>query len=401
MEPSLRCPSCGNNLAVVDAPMVTCAFCKMTVPVPAMFRRPVQVMVAPQQQPSNPYAAQYARYGNVPPMRVVQVRSSGSPAGAIVAVAMVIMLMGMGAAMFLVRSGSSRQSAPTSSPAHKTAADEPDEQPNKSAPILSFGGKGDGAGRFTDGRAINVGPDGMIYVADYDDGRVQQFDAKGKFVRLIQVPARDPSSPYIDISALATDHAGHLFVARNESILRYATATGALEATFKEMNVWSIAVDPAGTIWGWSEGDETVHLDAQGKVLHRWNGLIRGADKKDPAMSPQIAVDSKHLYVASIMSGWIYVFDTEAHYENRFAVKDESKEIAAGGLDDIGVDPQGNIYVAHGVIVSMFDPSGAFTKDLPRIDGGIRNISFDDKGHLFVMTTQEQKVIELDLSSDE
>src|SRR5439155_2061373 len=141
MEPTLRCPSCGNNLAAVDAPTVACPFCRMTVPVPAMFRRPVQVVVAPQ----NPYAAQ-----SPPPMPmqmqsvqfVGRSRGSSPAIGAIVAVAVLLMAMGMGFALFALRSSGGRSSSQPS-PKNAVAEDDP-----AVAPILTFGGKGTTAGRF-------------------------------------------------------------------------------------------------------------------------------------------------------------------------------------------------------------------------------------------------------------
>jgi hypothetical protein len=53
---------------------------------------------------------------------------------------------------------------------------------------LEFGGKGTGNGLFQDAGSIAVDKKGQIYVSD-DTLRVQQFNDKGEFLKVIQVPA--------------------------------------------------------------------------------------------------------------------------------------------------------------------------------------------------------------------
>ena len=389
MEPTLRCPSCGNPLAVVDAPTVQCPFCKMTVPVPAMFRRPVQVVVGPQ----NPYGPSLQTPYVAPPIRIVHGPTRSNPAAPIIVVAAVLAMMGAGAAMFLVRAAP--RPSQTSGPQTATAATV--DEPKAGTPLLVFGGKGTGAGRFDDARALAIGPDDEIWVADYEGGRVQQFDAKGKFVRAIQVPPESPDGN-IYVSTLAADHAGHLFVGRNGQILRFSTATGALEKTFS-VGAWSIAVDPQNTIWTAGDHDEILHLDGEGKTLHRWTDVIKSANKKDPAMSPEIAVDGVgHVFLGSLMSGIAYVFDNEMHFQNRFAMKGDNGE-PESDLVAIAVHPRGHVYVGHLWKISEYDLDGTFVRDVPGADA-MRSIAFDSKGHLLFVRTNDQKVVELDVSSE-
>ena len=50
------------------------------------------------------------------------------------------------------------------------------------AKVQEFGAKGDGPGQFNNAHGIAVGPDGYIYVADRENGRVQWFDLSGKLL---------------------------------------------------------------------------------------------------------------------------------------------------------------------------------------------------------------------------
>lgn len=47
------------------------------------------------------------------------------------------------------------------------------------AKVQEFGSKGDGPGQFNNAHGIAVGPDGHLYVADRENGRVQWFDLSG------------------------------------------------------------------------------------------------------------------------------------------------------------------------------------------------------------------------------
>jgi hypothetical protein len=78
--------------------------------------------------------------------------------------------------------------------------------------MMQFGSEGTGPGQFQDARHIAVDPDGNIYVADYDTGRLQKFDASGKFLQLVNVEANQ--NAYSFIMDMAVDYAGHLFVVR-------------------------------------------------------------------------------------------------------------------------------------------------------------------------------------------
>jgi len=49
-------------------------------------------------------------------------------------------------------------------------------------PPLVWGGEGEAEGQFTRPRAVTCAPDGSVYVADFT-GRIQRFDADGRFLR--------------------------------------------------------------------------------------------------------------------------------------------------------------------------------------------------------------------------
>ncbi len=385
MEPSLRCPSCGNHLTVADVPSITCPFCQTSVPVPAMFR-PAQVIAAPPQNPYNMYPPIR------PPTEPETVVATGAGCGVMVAIVVGVLLVfvGVGVSLFMTV----KRSVPSVPSPPSPVAAEPDDPltPKKKPPLVTFGGNGTGTGHMTDGRALALGTEGQVWVAEYEDGHVLEFDKKGKFVRTIQVPPESPNGN-IYISALAADRAGHLFVARNGGVLRLSTKTGAVEKTFAGVGtgIDSLTVDSSGAVWG-GTGPGVVRWDVEGKVLHRGLDLITKVNKKDAAVECSIAVDGTgRLFVASMTSGTIYVFDAELKYQNRFPVKVDS---GTASIDGLALDPSGHLYVAYFTKVSVYDADGGFVRDVPEVDFGLRSLALDDRGHIFVMATADQNVLE-------
>jgi len=82
--------------------------------------------------------------------------------------------------------------------------------------VQEFGAKGSGPGQLDDARYVTLDADGNIWTADYQDGRVQQFDPSGKFRQLIQVPPDKNDMTLIE--GLAADLRGNLYVARGGDI---------------------------------------------------------------------------------------------------------------------------------------------------------------------------------------
>ena len=86
---------------------------------------------------------------------------------------------------------------------------------------LNFGGRGTDAGQLDEPRGVFVDSEGMIYVADTRNDRVQKFDENGVFVEILDFGAETPSDP----SDVSVDSEGNVFVAdtRNNRVLKLAT----------------------------------------------------------------------------------------------------------------------------------------------------------------------------------
>src|ERR1051325_11132551 len=84
----------------------------------------------------------------------------------------------------------------------------------------TFGSEGIGAGMMTDARSIGIDGQGRIYVGEYQGGRVQVFDANGKFITQWMVDRKMP------LRGLAVDRKGTAYVAQHGIITRYDGQNG-------------------------------------------------------------------------------------------------------------------------------------------------------------------------------
>ncbi|KAB2674151.1 MAG: hypothetical protein DVB31_02530 [Verrucomicrobia bacterium] len=123
--------------------------------------------------------------------------------------------------------------------------------------LQTWGGPGDGPGRFNRAEGLGVGPDDTVYVADSCNHRIQVFDAAGRFVREHGVAGSAPgqfSYPY----DVRVDGRGNQFVCEfgnsriaildaNDRPLESVGGPGSAPGRFS--NPWAIALDSHGNLY--------------------------------------------------------------------------------------------------------------------------------------------------------
>ena len=122
--------------------------------------------------------------------------------------------------------------------------------------LARWGGQGSEPGQFSRPRALALGPDGLLYVADACNHRIQVFDKDGTLVRLWGEAGEERGQlkyPY----DLAFDGDGHLFLAEfgNHRVQKF-TAEGRSLGTWggpgrepgKLHCPWGLAVDRFGRV---------------------------------------------------------------------------------------------------------------------------------------------------------
>jgi len=263
--------------------------------------------------------------------------------------------------------------------------------------LLQFGAKGIGPGQLDDARYITVDPQGNIFTAEYQDGRVQKFGPDGKFVQLINVPADDQG--YTTISDMVSDYAGKLYIARRGDILVYNTAdgspAGAIPGRFPDTWYESLAIDPANNLYALhiKAGElDLIKFDSNGQQLWRKVQVTQGLYKPseisridrftvDGLGDPYLLDDSQHE---------VYRFNSNAEFIDRFGGKGD----LPGQFDspnNILVDGQGQTYVGDSNAIHIFSSSTSFIKTIPDFwDGALRDLALDLQVNLYILSGESQ-----------
>lgn len=175
----------------------------------------------------------------------------------------------------------------------------------KGSLIATYGGPGPETGKFRGPRGIAVGPHDEVYIADYDNHRIQEFNSGFAWVRNLRIRdnGRRPASP----RGLAIDREGHLWCCFS--------------------NIHKIARFD-------QQGNTDLVIGEEGQGLSQF---------EEPRY---IAFDvQNHFYVTDTMNGRVQRFNTKGEFEFSVGVKGAGRS-QFRGPQGIAVDLKGNVYVA-------------------------------------------------------
>jgi sugar lactone lactonase YvrE/DNA-directed RNA polymerase subunit RPC12/RpoP len=291
----------------------------------------------------------------------------------------------------------------TTTTPQKTASPTPTPNPN----LLEFGGKGTGNGLFQDADAIAVDKQGRIYVAD-DSLRVQQFNEKGEFLKVWQIPSQTIHYKRArSIQKIAVDDKNRLHVLVGGTILVYEPDASEPFNTFHAAPDFMVdfALRSDGTMLIVSSNDEIetlIYVNKAGKVTRRINGFH--TETADAVLSPRetglaairLGVDGAgniySVYAFGDLGGYelnydaedlmIFRFTPEAKYVNKFV-----QTMNSCGID---LDNQSRIYISDESSINIYTNSGEPVSTVPDL-GGIDAFALDKENNIYVLA--DDKVI--------
>ncbi len=251
---------------------------------------------------------------------------------------------------------------------------------------LKFGAEGIGPGMFKDARSIGVDGEGRIYVGEYlNGGRIQAFDAGGKFITQWTV---DPKMP---VRQLTADRRGTVYVVQRGEILRfegttgnplgkieYSSATDHGRAYFDQ-----VRATPDGGLVAVVNNDDIVRFNAGGRVVRTITKALQ-TQTGDPERIASVAVDGLgNIYALSDHRGSVFKFSSDGRFVNRFGSSgEESGQFRAA--DAIAVDGKGRVFVSDIKGVQVFDSEGRYL-DTFKVDGNMSDgLAFNDQNELLV-----------------
>jgi hypothetical protein len=248
--------------------------------------------------------------------------------------------------------------------------------------LLTFGSEGIGPGMFTDARSIAVDAEGRIYVGEYQGGRIQVFDAAGKFLNQWNIGDRKTI-----LRGLAVDRKGTLYAVHGGRIDRYRGETGEklgqLEYGRSGFDDVTTTAD-GGLVAAWqSNRDDIVSFDANGKVVRTIPAAISGASG-DSELNTRVAVDGAgHIYALGTFNNGVFKFGRDGKFINRFGGGgDQPGQLRAPY--SIAVDGYGRVYVGDIKGIQVFDSTGRYVT-IVDVKGVAFGMVFNEKNELFVV----------------
>jgi sugar lactone lactonase YvrE len=279
--------------------------------------------------------------------------------------------------------GGTRTPTPSATASGGAVADVPTANPFGAE--LTFGGKGTGAGLFDDARDVGVDAEGNIYVSDYINGYIHRFNASGTF-QSNWMTEKQPGP----LLAMAVDRGGNVYGVRGGSIYKYEGKTGNLirKITTSGINYRDIVVLNDGNLLAFGNGsgasDDLVRMDANGKVLRRFNKVVSTQTER-PETLLKVAVDGLGtMFAVSNYSYAVFKFTPEGKYDNKFGSRGDGEgEFRSPGA--IAVDNQSRIYVSDSGGIKVFDASGRYLELIPIRGAYVHGIVFNDKNEMFIV----------------
>jgi DNA-binding beta-propeller fold protein YncE/DNA-directed RNA polymerase subunit RPC12/RpoP len=249
---------------------------------------------------------------------------------------------------------------------------------------LSFGGEGTGPGLFDDVRAIAVNPaNGNIYAANYSDGRVQAFDAQGKFITQWIIP-KEVSAPYFGDMAVGRDGTVYIPVFGKLKLFDgEGKPLGEIEPGRDYIDNLDIAAD--GTLVAIANGEDILWLTPEGEIIQRVDDAVSTVSG-DSELSALVAVDGMgNVYVLGRFNNAVFVFDSKGKYVNRFGSDgDEAGQFRAPLA--IEVDGKGRVFVSDIKGIQVFGNDGRYINVFKVQFAVAYGLAFDDQGKLYITT---------------
>jgi sugar lactone lactonase YvrE len=364
MIPSLDCPSCGGPLDynAGNGATIRCPFCSNSVIVPDQLRAPKADVIKQPATSSNPKTLYLI---------------------------LIVIGIAVSASFVFFAFSSSRRTPPAtqqlSVPAPATLKPSHIEKPKAqgfASVAFTFGSEGIGPGLFKDARSIALDSAGNIYVGEYGGGRIQVFDAEGKFVTQWTADGKWP------LRGMASDRKGRVYIVQRGVISRYDGSTGRKLDEMDYPAGWGfddVAVTAdGGLVASWSKNrDDIVRFDANGKTVLTIRSAISN-QTESAELETRLAVDGLgNIYALGTFSNAVFKFSAEGKYVTRFgSAGDEAGQFRAA--DAIAVDGQGRVYVGDFKGIQVFGGDGRFI-GLIKVNGPASGMVFNDKSELFVI----------------
>ena len=249
---------------------------------------------------------------------------------------------------------------------------------------------------FKDARSIGVDGEGRIYVGEYSgSGRIQVFDAEGKFITQWMV---DPKMPLRDLTA---DRKGTVYVVQRGEISRFEGASGNPLGKVQYSGSGRAYFDnarslPDGGMVAIVDNEDIVRFNASGQAVRTISKSVSGQTDRSELDATVAADGLGNFYVLGTFNDAVFKYSPEGRYLNKFGGDgDGAGQFRAP--QTIAVDGQGRVYVSDIKGIQVFDGNGRYLKVF-KPEGLAFDMEINDKNEMFVAA--RSKVLKYSLTDE-
>lgn len=268
--------------------------------------------------------------------------------------------------------------------------------PRLATVLFKFGDSGTGPGYFNDARSIAVDGAGNIYVGEYQGGRIQVFDAGGKFITQWSIGEKTI------LRGMAAARQGIVYVVHSGEIQRYEGATGkpldklpyADGAGFDDV----VVTADGGLVAAWQiNRDDIVRFDSTGKAIKTITRAISSASGRSE-LNTRVAADGLgNIYALGTFNRAVFKFSSEGKFLNRFGGEGDAPG-QFGAVLAIAVDNQSRVYVSDSSKgIQVFDKDGRYL-DVIKADAPVFGMVFNGNNELLVAARTQVIKLRINLS---
>lgn len=248
---------------------------------------------------------------------------------------------------------------------------------------LEFGSEGIGPGQFKDARSIGVDAAGRIYVAEYLGGRVQAFDAQGKFITEWMVDRKMP------LRGMAVDRKGTVYIAQSGAITRYEGTTGKSlgelsgSGTGRFDDVTATQDGGLVAVAASAGSDDIIRYNASGQAVQTIRKAISSQTERSE-LNMRVAADGLgNIYALGTFNSGVFKFTREGRFVTRIG-GEGSEPGQFRALNALAVDGQGRLFISDSKGIQVFDTDGRYL-DIFKVPNHVAfGLVFNDRNELFV-----------------
>ncbi len=378
---SFKCPSCGASLKIKkDQDMLSCPYCDSTVMVPKS---------ASPDKPSSPAPSQSPITTSYQLSEIMDTEGIRRSCSRTIISTAVSLLLGLGVLVFFLMNSSNIGEILKGPIAAITGG--------SSIPVaLEFGGEGMGAGYFQDPVQICVDPQGNIYVAERETGRVQIFDSAGNYTG--QWIYAEPDEFYL--YSMAISRSGLLYMVYNNELYIHEAATGELVGSLQHPDGWGFedveVCDDGSVVAAWyCNSDDIIKFTPDGSVDFLLIEAI-SSQSGDSELDIDLTVDgSGNIFAYGSVNESVFKFSPDGRVQNRFG-SDGDRPGQFTSPSSFCIDPQGRLWASDFGNLIVFDNNGTY------LDTFNPGMTLHDmvlvNGYQLYGITNDDTVVQLDLS---